>query len=134
MTSTQGRFPLAPSRFSFLRSGGSGAWVSELLPNVQRVVDKMAIIKTMSTESINTTWPLTSSRQTTTPASAATSIGPATACYNVVDREVPLRDLHAPILRLFGLDPDRLRFMHTGLAERLIGVGAPARVVTDLIA
>lgn len=54
--------------------------------------------------------------------------------YNVVDREVPLRDLHATILHLFGLDPDRLRFMHAGLAERLIGVGAPARVVTDLIA
>lgn len=54
--------------------------------------------------------------------------------YNVVDREVPLRDLHATILHLFGLDPDGLRFMHAGLAERLIGVGPPARVVTDLIA
>ena len=53
--------------------------------------------------------------------------------YNVVDREVPLRDMHATVLHLFGLDPDRLRFQHAGLAERLIGVGAPARVVTDLI-
>ena len=53
--------------------------------------------------------------------------------YNVVDREVPLRDLHATVLHLFGLDPDRLRFLHAGLPERLIGVGAPARVVTDLI-
>jgi len=53
--------------------------------------------------------------------------------YNVVDREVPLRDLHATILHLFGLDPQRLTFTHTGLPERLTGVGAPARVVTDLI-
>jgi uncharacterized protein DUF1501 len=54
--------------------------------------------------------------------------------YNVVDREVPLRDLHATILHLFGLDPDRLRFMNAGLPERLVGVGPPSRVVTDLIA
>jgi hypothetical protein len=54
--------------------------------------------------------------------------------YNVVDREVPLRDLHATLLHLFGLDPDRLHFLHAGLAERLIGVGPPARVVTDLLA
>jgi hypothetical protein len=54
--------------------------------------------------------------------------------YNVVQNEVPLRDLHATILHLFGLDPDRFRFQHAGLAERLIGVGASARVVTDLIA
>jgi hypothetical protein len=53
MTSNQQRFPLAPSRFAFEQSGESGAWVSELLPNVRRVVDKMTIIKTMSTESIN---------------------------------------------------------------------------------
>jgi uncharacterized protein DUF1501 len=54
--------------------------------------------------------------------------------YNVVDREVPLRDFHATVLHLFGLDPDRLRFSHAGLAERLIGVGTPSRVVTDLLA
>ena len=53
--------------------------------------------------------------------------------YNVIDREVPLRDLHATILHLFGLDPQRLTFTHAGLPERLTGVGAPARVVTDLI-
>jgi uncharacterized protein DUF1501 len=54
--------------------------------------------------------------------------------YNVVDREVPLRDLHATVLHLFGLDPERLSFFHAGLAERLIGVGNPARVVTELLA
>jgi hypothetical protein len=54
--------------------------------------------------------------------------------YNVVDREVPLRDFHATVLNLFGLDPQRLSFFHAGLSERLVGVGDPARVVTDLIA
>src|SRR5262245_7477330 len=53
MTSGQARLPLAPSKFTFQQAGESGAWVSELLPWTQRVVDKMAIIKTMSTESIN---------------------------------------------------------------------------------
>lgn len=54
--------------------------------------------------------------------------------YNVVEGEVKLRDLHATILHLFGLDPDRLTFPHAGLAEKLTGVGVPAQVVFDLIA
>jgi hypothetical protein len=53
--------------------------------------------------------------------------------YNVVENEVPLRDLHATILSLFGLDPNRLSFLHAGLHEKLVGVGAPARVVTELL-
>src|SRR5262249_55317393 len=54
--------------------------------------------------------------------------------FNVVSGEGPLRDLHATILNLFGLDPNRLTYFHDGLAEKLTGVGAPAKVVTDLIA
>lgn len=54
--------------------------------------------------------------------------------YNVVDGEVPLRDLHATILHLFGLDADRLTFRRAGLDEKLVGVLAPARVRTELLA
>jgi len=53
MTSGQARFPLAPSRFAFQQCGQSGAWLSELLPYTRRIVDDLAIIKTVSTESIN---------------------------------------------------------------------------------
>lgn len=54
--------------------------------------------------------------------------------YNVVENEVPLRNLHATILQLFGLDAQRLAFMNAGLAEKLTGTGAPAVPVTELIA
>jgi len=49
----QTRLAIAPSRFAFQQCGQSGAWVSELLPYTQRMVDDLAIIKTVSTESIN---------------------------------------------------------------------------------
>src|SRR5579871_4766318 len=39
MTATQTSFPVAPSIFKFGQYGQSGAWVSELMPNVARVVD-----------------------------------------------------------------------------------------------
>jgi len=53
MTSKQKRFPIAPSAFKFQQHGQSGAWVSELLPNMARMVDDLAIIKTLHTEAIN---------------------------------------------------------------------------------
>lgn len=53
MTAQQTRLPIAPSRFAFQQCGESGAWVSELLPYTQRLVDDLAIIRTVSTESIN---------------------------------------------------------------------------------
>ena len=53
MTSGQSRFPIAPSVFSFQQSGKSGAWISELLPWTAKVVDEMAIIRSMHTEAIN---------------------------------------------------------------------------------
>ncbi|HEX6274710.1 MAG TPA: DUF1501 domain-containing protein [Polyangiaceae bacterium] len=49
----QTRFPIAPSRFAFSRAGQSGAWVSELLPYTARIVDDIAIVKTVNTESVN---------------------------------------------------------------------------------
>lgn len=53
MTSGQDRFPIVPSSFQFERHGESGAWVSELLPYTARLVDDMAIIRSMHTEAIN---------------------------------------------------------------------------------
>ena len=53
MTSGQKRFPLVGSKFSFKQYGRSGAWVSELLPHTARMVDDLAIVKTVYTEAIN---------------------------------------------------------------------------------
>ena len=53
MTSGQKRFPIAPSIFDFKQHGQSGAWVSELMPNIARVSDKLCYIKSMYTEAIN---------------------------------------------------------------------------------
>ena len=53
MTSGQRRFPIAPSLFSFERYGEAGTWVSELLPHTAGVVDDLAIVYSLVTESIN---------------------------------------------------------------------------------
>jgi hypothetical protein len=53
MTSGQTRFPIAPSRYEFKQHGNSGAWVSELLPHTAKMVDDLAIIKSINTEAIN---------------------------------------------------------------------------------
>lgn len=53
MTSGQTRFPIAPSKFKFAQHGKSGMWVSELLPHTAKIVDDIALIKTVWTEAIN---------------------------------------------------------------------------------
>lgn len=53
MTSSQESFPLVGSAFNFSQYGQSGAWVSELFPNMASIVDEMCIIKSMHTEAIN---------------------------------------------------------------------------------
>ena len=53
MTSGQTRFPIAPSIFKFARHGKSGAYVSELLPYTAKMVDDIAIVRSMHTEAIN---------------------------------------------------------------------------------
>src|SRR5260221_3141809 len=53
MTSGQSRFPIAPSIFKFARHGQSGAQISELLPYTAKMVDDMAIVRSMHTEAIN---------------------------------------------------------------------------------
>lgn len=53
MTAGQTRFPIAPSVFKFQQYGKSGAWVSELLPYTAKMVDDIAIIRTLHTDAIN---------------------------------------------------------------------------------
>ncbi|MEY2647587.1 MAG: hypothetical protein RL282_300, partial [Bacteroidota bacterium] len=53
MTANQEKFPLVGSTFNFAQHGQSGAWVSELFPNMASVVDDLCIIKTIHTEAIN---------------------------------------------------------------------------------
>ncbi len=53
MTSGQASLPIAPSKYKFQQYGKSGAWVSELLPHTAKMVDDIAIIKTVNTEAIN---------------------------------------------------------------------------------
>lgn len=53
MTSGQKRFPIAPSIFKFNRHGANGTHVSELLPHTAKMVDDLAVIKTVHTEAIN---------------------------------------------------------------------------------
>src|SRR3954447_14837676 len=45
MTSGQSSFPVAPSVFQFRQHGASGAWVSELMPHLSKVVDHLCFIK-----------------------------------------------------------------------------------------
>ena len=53
MTSGQKRFPIAPSIFKFNRQGSNGTYVSEVLPWTGKMVDDLAVIKTVNTEAIN---------------------------------------------------------------------------------
>jgi hypothetical protein len=53
MTSGQKSFPCVAPMFEFARHGASGAWVSELLPNIATAADELAIVKSLNTEAIN---------------------------------------------------------------------------------
>jgi hypothetical protein len=53
MTSGQSSFPCVAPMFRFDRHGQSGTWLSQLLPHTARVVDDIAVIKSMHTEAIN---------------------------------------------------------------------------------
>src|SRR5262249_18222138 len=50
MTSGQQRFPVAPSKFEFVKAGKCGTPITELLPWTAKVVDKMAVINSVHTE------------------------------------------------------------------------------------
>ncbi|MCA9188498.1 MAG: DUF1501 domain-containing protein, partial [Planctomycetales bacterium] len=52
--------------------------------------------------------------------------------YNVAENPVHIRDLHATILYLLGIDHERFTFRFQGLDFRLTGV-EPARVVDEVL-
>jgi hypothetical protein len=53
MTREQSSFPLAGSQFRFQQCGESGLELSELLPKLATVADKLTVIRSMHTEPIN---------------------------------------------------------------------------------
>ena len=53
MTSGQESFPVARSIFKFAPQGKSGTYLSELLPHHAKIVDDIALVKTMHTDAIN---------------------------------------------------------------------------------
>jgi uncharacterized protein (DUF1501 family) len=53
--------------------------------------------------------------------------------YNIAKDPVHIRDLHATILHLFGLDHNKLTFKHQGLDQKLTGV-VPAKVIDAILA
>jgi hypothetical protein len=75
MTSGQKSFPCVYPVFDFKQHGQSGAWVSELLPHTAKIVDDIAIVKSLHTEAINhdpaTTFIQTGSQQPGRPSLGA---------------------------------------------------------------
>ncbi|NNM29202.1 MAG: DUF1501 domain-containing protein, partial [Akkermansiaceae bacterium] len=53
MTSGQKSFPVCATIGKFARHGKSGTWMSDLLPYTSRVVDDIAVVRSMHTEAIN---------------------------------------------------------------------------------
>lgn len=53
MSVNQSVLPLAGSPFKFAQHGQSGAWISELMPNLATVADELCFVKSMFTEAIN---------------------------------------------------------------------------------
>ena len=54
MTSKQARLPVAPTKFKFEQCGKCGTWANtELMPFTSKMVDDLAIIKTVHTNAIN---------------------------------------------------------------------------------
>jgi hypothetical protein len=53
MTAGQKSFPCAAPQFKFEQHGQSGTWISELLPHIGSIADRIAIVKSLNTEAIN---------------------------------------------------------------------------------
>jgi hypothetical protein len=52
--------------------------------------------------------------------------------YNITDKPVHIRDFHATVLKLLGIDHQRFTYRYQGLDQKLTGV-EEAKVVSDLI-
>ncbi|MEK6248939.1 MAG: DUF1501 domain-containing protein, partial [Planctomycetales bacterium] len=53
MSGNQSSLPLVGSPFKFSQHGGSGRWVSELLPHTSQIVDDLCFVKSLHSEAIN---------------------------------------------------------------------------------
>ncbi len=53
MTSGQKSFPIAPSIFPFQQYGECGMWMSDLVPHMSKITDKLCMVRSMVTEAIN---------------------------------------------------------------------------------
>lgn len=53
MSGNQASLPLVGSPFAFKQHGDSGAWVSEILPNIAEIADDLCFVKSMHTPAIN---------------------------------------------------------------------------------
>ena len=53
MSGNQSSLPLAGSPFKFTQHGGSGQWMSDILPHTARIADDICVVKSMHTEAIN---------------------------------------------------------------------------------
>ena len=53
MTAGQSSFPVARSTFSFKQHGKCGAWVSDAMPHLAKIVDDLCFVKSMHTAAIN---------------------------------------------------------------------------------
>lgn len=53
MTSAQDRLAIAPSSYAFTQRGQSGAWVSDQLPHLGKIVDDLCIVRSVHTNAIN---------------------------------------------------------------------------------
>src|SRR5438876_3889508 len=75
MTASQKSCPCVAPMFQFAQHGKSGAWISELLPYTAKIVDDIAIVKSLNTEAINhdpaTTYIQTGSQQPGRPSLGA---------------------------------------------------------------
>lgn len=54
--------------------------------------------------------------------------------YNITENPVHVRDLHATILQLLGMDHHRFSYKFQGLDQRLTGVDAPPIVIKEILA
>jgi len=53
MTSGQSEFPVVPPLLPGRRCGQSGLWISDLMPHLQQVADRLCFVKSTHTEAIN---------------------------------------------------------------------------------